>query len=52
MNNEMAKAVEGFKKAMAAFDAYSDKPVVLEKGKTLLVKTSRARNGSAMVNGR
>jgi len=50
MNKEMSIAIANFKKAMEAVKAYEDKPVVLEKGKTLLVKTSRARRDSAIVN--
>jgi hypothetical protein len=49
---ELDRAVEMFKQTAKNSGFYADsKPVILKKGKTLLVKTSRAAYGSAIVNG-
>lgn len=53
MRNELNQAVAMFKKAAMVSGFYAEeKPVILEKGKTLLVKTSRAVAGRAIVNAR
>lgn len=53
MNKELDQAVAMFKKAAMVSGFYAEeKPVILEKGKTLLVKTGRAVIGKAIVNAR
>lgn len=53
MNKELDQAVAMFKKVAMVSGFYAEeKPVILEKGKTLLVKTSRATIGRAIVNAR
>lgn len=47
----MDEAVKGFKAALDAYEYRDARAVVLEKGKTLLVKTSRAQVGKAIRNG-
>lgn len=53
MDNKMKDAIARFRNAALACGFYDEeKPVILEKGKTLLVKTSRARIGQSIVNNR
>jgi hypothetical protein len=53
--SDLDRAVAMFKDAAKKAGFYADleaKSVILEKGKTLLIKTSRATNGRAIVNAR
>jgi hypothetical protein len=49
--NELNQAVQNFKNAAKNAGFYQDsKPVMLKKGSTMLIKTSRAVAGRAIVN--